>query len=634
MKKRYWVVSPNVSNKISEESLWKKIIMEEHLAFMGWGEDHDFGKKFKDEIQIGDFILIAQGANRQKKLFIGGIVSSEAKWEHYKDTLNPSFQRKLYPYIEKKELESLGLNFEGTAYGAADRIPALYELHPNRNNADKKIIEKIERALILKIQKKEMEDKIELLKYKKQIILQGPPGTGKTRLAKLIAEEISKPSEIDNEDINFYIKVDQKVITSSSSTSFKITKIQDNKLEYIRSSTNKYGSLNFKDILSAYKDRLWEKGNIVNGGDTYRAAIAKFIFNNYKSNLTTIIQFHPSYSYEDFVRGIVTEPNDNGEGVLYKTENKILADLAEKANENYLLSQDNNTDAIQNKWVEDNFAEFKASFEGDNLILSGTISIFKVENDCFRYGKDWGNSSRINFKDFKALIKAVVNKRLNKDENQIPKNISVHAHYRFTYYLALLRIFFKKYEYTLVHNKIILRNYVLIIDEINRANLPSVLGELIYALEYRDEPVESMYEFEGKREIILPSNLYIIGTMNTADRSVGHIDYAIKRRFAFVEVLPTDQAIDDVVKEPNLNLKAKELYKNVAKLFNEDKDKLPVYLQSDFKAKDVQLGHSYFLVETEKQLEMKLEYEIKPLLKEYIKDGILSEEATKEIEAL
>jgi 5-methylcytosine-specific restriction protein B len=68
-------------------------------------------------------------------------------------------------------------------------------------------------------------------------------------------------------------------------------------------------------------------------------------------------------------------------------------------------------------------------------------------------------------------------------------------------------------------------------------------------------------------------------------------------------------------------------------LFNEDKSK-NVYLQSDFKAKDVQLGHSYFLVENEKQLKLKLEFEIKPLLNEYVKDGILGESALAEIDAL
>ncbi len=72
-------------------------------------------------------------------------------------------------------------------------------------------------------------------------------------------------------------------------------------------------------------------------------------------------------------------------------------------------------------------------------------------------------------------------------------------------------------------------------------------GELIYALEYRGKAVESVYEVEGERDLILPPNLYIIGTMNTADRSVGHIDYAIRRRFAFVNILPKDLKEDQTI---------------------------------------------------------------------------------------
>lgn len=240
-----------------------------------------------------------------------------------------------------------------------------------------------------------------------------------------------------------------------------------------------------------------------------------------------LIQFHPAYTYEDFVRGITAEANNKGQ-VEYKVENKTLAEFAQKALDNVAI------------------------------------------------------------------------------------------------------------------------NYVLIIDEINRANLPSVLGELIYALEYRYNPdkpkeniVESMYalkqgsETEGDRTLRLPNNLFIIGTMNTADRSVGHIDYAIKRRFAFVTVPPENTAIDEVVIDPILNNKAKNLYNRVEALFNEEKslDK-PVYLQSDFKAKDVKLGHSYFLVTNLAELEMKLEYEIKPILFEYVRDGVLAEDAENKIKSL
>jgi 5-methylcytosine-specific restriction protein B len=78
--------------------------------------------------------------------------------------------------------------------------------------------------------------------------------------------------------------------------------------------------------------------------------------------------------------------------------------------------------------------------------------------------------------------------------------------------------------------------YVLIIDEINRANLAKVFGELYFLLEYRDQPVSLQYS--PNKEFILPENLFIIGTMNTADRSIARIDAAMRRRFAFVELDP------------------------------------------------------------------------------------------------
>lgn len=158
------------------------------------------------------------------------------------------------------------------------------------------------------------------------------------------------------------------------------------------------------------------------------------------------------------------------------------------------------------------------------------------------------------------------------------------------------------------------RPFVLIIDEMNRANLPSVLGELIYALEYRDEPVSSVYAKETSgsdvdpRDITIPNNLYIIGTMNTADRSIGHIDYAIRRRFVFRSV-PSDISVisSDV---------GKELYNKVSEIFDGD------YLSPDLTKSDVMVGHSYFMGSAE-ELSRRLELEIKPLLREYVRDGIL-----------
>jgi len=78
--------------------------------------------------------------------------------------------------------------------------------------------------------------------------------------------------------------------------------------------------------------------------------------------------------------------------------------------------------------------------------------------------------------------------------------------------------------------------YILIIDEINRANLAKVFGELYFLLEYRDQSISLQYSPD--KEFILPENLFLIGTMNTADRSIARIDTAMRRRFAFVELDP------------------------------------------------------------------------------------------------
>ncbi|MGA8520818.1 MAG: AAA family ATPase [Pseudonocardiaceae bacterium] len=79
--------------------------------------------------------------------------------------------------------------------------------------------------------------------------------------------------------------------------------------------------------------------------------------------------------------------------------------------------------------------------------------------------------------------------------------------------------------------------YILIVDEINRANLAKVFGELYFLLEYRDYPIGLMYSPES--EFIMPPNVFLIGTMNTTDRSLGLIDAAMRRRFAFVELHPS-----------------------------------------------------------------------------------------------
>ena len=170
--------------------------------------------------------------------------------------------------------------------------------------------------------------------------------------------------------------------------------------------------------------------------------------------------------------------------------------------------------------------------------------------------------------------------------------------------------------------------HVLVIDEINRANVSAVLGELIYGLEYRGQEVQTPYKVESKEEgkeegkagLVIPKNLQIIGTMNTADRTIGQIDYAVRRRFAFVHCLP-----DELVVESDGGARALEFFEMVDDIF--------AHLSTDHDKEDVCIGHSYFLA-SGVELANKIIYQVVPILQEYLKDGILKKEAKDDIEAL
>ncbi len=170
--------------------------------------------------------------------------------------------------------------------------------------------------------------------------------------------------------------------------------------------------------------------------------------------------------------------------------------------------------------------------------------------------------------------------------------------------------------------------YILIIDEINRANLPSVLGELLYTLEYRKSPVICPYKKDENDggEIIIPENLYIIGTMNTADRSIGSIDYAIRRRFAFYTI----KANEDIIKDDY----SKHIFRYIKTEIMEK------YLSEEYNIDDIMIGHSYFIFNddvyndtnsAQECMDLSLQYNIIPLLEEYYKDGILIDKADEKV---
>ncbi len=351
-----------------------------------------------------------------------------------------------------------------------------------------------------------------------------------------------------------------------------------------------------------------------------------------------LIQFHPSYTYEDFVRGIVAE--SKGDKIEYKNVNKTLGEFAELALKNYNDSKKNVNELSTEKWIDDEFTQFvdeiSQTLEKEKIVLSDNVDLVDLMDDAFLYiGENWkGYEHRMSFKDIK---RAYLDNNLTRQDIVKNMNLSGSARQHATYYIVVLkkfREFLSGKKAPINQTKINEQKYILVIDEINRANLSSVLGELIYALEYRGKAVESMYSVENsilnnKNQLILPDNLYIIGTMNTADRSVGHIDYAIRRRFAFVEVLPKDLS-----SEMGDGEFYTELFTAVKSLFTKDEYQTKSdFISQESEPKDVALGHSYFIDKTKDGGDIKIRwnYEIKPILLEYIRDGVLKETASEQV---
>lgn len=176
--------------------------------------------------------------------------------------------------------------------------------------------------------------------------------------------------------------------------------------------------------------------------------------------------------------------------------------------------------------------------------------------------------------------------------------------------------------------------FYLVIDEINRANIATVFGELIYGLEYRDSKVSTPYEVEDRvadpvsrtKDIVLGKNLFIIGTMNTADKSIDSIDYAIRRRFLFIDS-PADRNVviscyQNVSENDDENSIELLMFDAVQAVFDNES-----YFNDEYQKSDVRLGHTYFLRKRKEGYEEDFVehfvFQIIPILREYVKDGIL-----------
>ena len=424
-----------------------------------------------------------------------------------------------------------------------------------KSSAASKIIEFFGGQLIM-VNKEDAEMQM-LLENKKNIILQGAPGTGKTyKTAELALSMIGElPIRgTDEDEMSFH-----------------------------------------KRIMEAYEAKIIK----LNRDGSFANPDSQIGF----------VTFHQSMDYEDFVEGI--KPTTNNGQVTYGIENGIFKSICKKAMPKFNDAVDN----FEEVW-EKLIAELDEKEKIAVPLLKGT-STFDIELNEYGDGlatrtyldgkEDWERGhSRFFSKD--QLY------RVYQGLPGIPSG--GHDNYRKAIIKELKKNYglleFKKGTQEGSSPK----NYVLIIDEINRGNVSKIFGELISLLEADkrvggDHPLTVTLPY-SKEPFSVPSNLYIIGTMNTTDRSVGSIDYAVRRRFAFV----TLEADENKVPEGN----ARNLFNAVKNFLNKSK--------YDMDIEDLMVGHSYFM--DANNLQMKWQYEILPLLMEYHKDGIISKSPLKD----
>lgn len=611
----YWAVGATHSGKdVSKE------FIEKEIWYDGYAEDGD--EKYKgtlEEVSVGDILLMksssTKGANHSltftKLKGVGKVVSKE---DYH------SFNVKWF------DIPELPLDFDGISY----RNTIEYARQDEMLKFAEQILEKENRNMTIK-----------LLKYKHQIILQGPPGTGKTRLAKLLADELTKPNSVGNPMtlINQFVKdfdpTDENVKTEREQKQKLLSTFQE------KFPIEKLPKLSLDDYCIGTGDNdsfcWWIERGLKTLGYYFPGSARSYLIFWRK-------EIDDYSKHGKFLKDI----QDNDEAMkklaslIYSTiKNKTYDKSSEFLGESFILKLLNsyypneffpinsekyidhslklfsfNPDGLnvfeKNKKLNDLFIAKKKEYKSD--VTPFEFMRFLADNFNLKSGEDIDNNQTLVTKGESKLIQFHPAYSYEDFVRGIVANTTENGNVSYSVENKILAEFAQKAKDNPNGN------YVLIIDEINRANLPAVLGELIYALEYRNESVTSVYEYEGEREITLTKNLFIIGTMNTADRSVGHIDYAIRRRFAFVDVLPDENVIQ--------NATAKTLFNEIKTLFGSE------FLSPDFKAKDVMIGHSYFLVKDDDELKIKLQFEIKPILREYLKDGIFLETANDKIESL
>ena len=503
------------------------------------------------------------------------------------------------PLWDNDHIVKLYLSKEEKSSAKEERIKTIQELglfdNKEPNSSIKTFFDEYERMILEydgtyynKWKMEQLQTLTQILALKKNIILQGAPGTGKTYNTAVLALSICNVTDIDFND--------------------------------------------HKAVMKQYEHMRYDKEKNPNGQIGF-------------------CTFHQSMDYEDFVEGI--KPKTENGHISYDYEDGIFKKMVVFSKYAFVDNQKKSIVAFKDfdeRWncLIDSINENKTNeFETKKTkmtVLDVTDNSIKLQGEsavkattCYKneLEKLWNVFGERNLEEIKNF------------NNEFRKYVGGNETAKYAILKALQKveidscyiqeddqlIYDKKKElvsklndedFKTVPNK----NFVLIIDEINRGNVSKIFGELITLLEADkrlggDHPIKVTLPY-SKESFGVPSNLYIIGTMNTTDRSVGTIDYAVRRRFAFVTLESKKEVIEEHYKNDEvLKSKALALFEAIEAFLKKHK------FEMDFE--DLMVGHSYFMAKDENELDLKWKYEIVPLLREYYKDGIINQDVKADI---